>query len=178
MINTKRISALVVVFYIIALIFFLYGLYMIYYSITDIISYHTYDAVSTSSIIQYVVSSCALYLGLGIVIFAAAKILKAFSTFNIAEKTDVAETMDKEESVQEPAAEPQTNPEPKAEPDPEPAPAPETTSESTTAQANESASESPMVERVKLSADKINDIVNKSDNTKKAEAQINNNDNI
>lgn len=215
--TTKKISPLVVLFYIIALVFFLYGIYMIYYSITDIISYHTYEAVSTSSIIQHVVSSCALYLGFSIVIFAAAKIMKAFSTLKITEQTDAIEAVNNEAAVQdteselqtisdpepaheskdepaketasepitapvkEAASEAQAIPEPKEEPAPNAAPTPETEAEpkeepeTKAATASETAPEPPVVERVKLSADRINNIVNKGDNTNRSAVKINNN---
>lgn len=70
-------AVFVVILYILAAVFLIYGIYMIYTSILYVLNYNNYGTVSTSSIVQYVVSSCSLYIGLSILFFTGAKILSS-----------------------------------------------------------------------------------------------------
>ena len=61
--KTKKTSILSVLCYILAALFFLYGVYMLIYSIDYIQSYESTGLIDTQNVIQYVVTSSASYLG-------------------------------------------------------------------------------------------------------------------
>ena len=68
--QTKKTSILSVLCYILAALFFLYGVYMLIYSIDYIQSYESTGLIDTQNVIQYVVTSSASYLGFAVLLFA------------------------------------------------------------------------------------------------------------
>lgn len=74
--NTKKNNSILpVILYVLAALFMLYGVYMIYSSIVYVQDYSSFGNVTATNIIQYVVSSCASYIGFGVLFFVSAKIL-------------------------------------------------------------------------------------------------------
>lgn len=67
----KKAGVLSVVCYILAALFFLYGVYMVIYAVDYIQSYESTGLIDTQNVIQYVVTSSASYLGFAVLLFAA-----------------------------------------------------------------------------------------------------------
>lgn len=74
--QTKKTSILSVLCYILAALFFLYGVYMLIYSIDYIQSYESTGLIDTQNVIQYVVTSSASYLGFAVLLFAAGSVIR------------------------------------------------------------------------------------------------------
>ena len=64
-------SAVSVICFILAVIFFLYGIYMILYSVDYIRSYESTGLINTQNALQYVITSSASYFGFAFLLFAA-----------------------------------------------------------------------------------------------------------
>ena len=71
----KKAGILSMVCYIMAALFFLYGIYMVIYAIDYIQSYESTGLIDTQNVIQYVVTSSASYLGFAVLLFAAGRII-------------------------------------------------------------------------------------------------------
>ena len=71
----KKAGILSVVCYIMAALFFLYGIYMVIYAVDYIQSYESTGLIDTQNVIQYVVTSSASYLGFAVLLFAAGRII-------------------------------------------------------------------------------------------------------
>lgn len=103
--QTKKTSILSVLCYILAALFFLYGVYMLIYSIDYIQSYESTGLIDTQNVIQYVVTSSASYLGFAVLLFAAGSVIRMLKNMQPAligtiteteevEKTEEAVTME------------------------------------------------------------------------------------
>lgn len=104
--QTKKTSILSVLCYILAALFFLYGVYMLIYSIDYIQSYESTGLIDTQNVIQYVVTSSASYLGFAVLLFAAGSVIRMLKNMQPAligtiteteevEKTEEAEKIEK-----------------------------------------------------------------------------------
>lgn len=67
----KKTSAVSVICFILAGIFFLYGIYMVLYSVDYIRSYESTGLINTQNALQYVITSSASYFGFAFLLFAA-----------------------------------------------------------------------------------------------------------
>lgn len=67
----KKTSAVSVICFILAVIFFLYGIYMVLYSVDYIRSYESTGLINTQNALQYVITSSASYFGFAFLLFAA-----------------------------------------------------------------------------------------------------------
>ena len=100
--QTKKTSILSVLCYILAALFFLYGVYMLIYSIDYIQSYESTGLIDTQNVIQYVVTSSASYLGFAVLLFAAGSVIRMLKNMQpaligtITEPEEVEETEDAE----------------------------------------------------------------------------------
>lgn len=74
-ISKKLSSVIITILFVIAAMFFVYGIYMIYYSINHIHTYMNISTISSTSAFQYVVTSSAVYFGFAVVISTGAFIL-------------------------------------------------------------------------------------------------------
>ena len=103
--QTKKTSILSVLCYILAALFFLYGVYMLIYSIDYIQSYESTGLIDTQNVIQYVVTSSASYLGFAVLLFAAGSVIRMLKNMQpaligtITETEEVEETEKAEEAV-------------------------------------------------------------------------------
>lgn len=103
--QTKKTSILSVLCYILAALFFLYGVYMLIYSIDYIQSYESTGLIDTQNVIQYVVTSSASYLGFAVLLFAAGSVIRMLKNMQpaligtITETEEVEETEEAEEAV-------------------------------------------------------------------------------
>lgn len=103
--KTKKTSILSVLCYILAALFFLYGVYMLIYSIDYIQSYESTGLIDTQNVIQYVVTSSASYLGFAVLLFAAGSVIRMLKNMQpaligtITETEEVEETEKAEEAV-------------------------------------------------------------------------------
>ena len=66
----KKTGVLSVLCYILAALFFLYGVYMVIYAVDYIQSYESTGLIDKQNVIQYVVTSSASYLGFAVLLFA------------------------------------------------------------------------------------------------------------
>ena len=73
--NKTRVSILALLCYLLALAFLLYGIYMINYSIDYVDNYENVDMIDTETMIQYVITSSASYLGFAVLFLASGCIL-------------------------------------------------------------------------------------------------------
>ena len=107
--KTKKTSILSVLCYILAALFFLYGVYMLIYSIDYIQSYESTGLIDTQNVIQYVVTSSASYLGFAVLLFAAGSVIRMLKNMQPAligtiTETEEAETIEERtETVEMPA---------------------------------------------------------------------------
>ena len=95
--KTKKTSILSVLCYILAAIFFLYGVYTLIYSIDYIQSYESTGLIDTQNVIQYVVTSSASYLGFAVLLFAAGSVIRMLKNMQPALGT-ITETEEVEET--------------------------------------------------------------------------------
>ena len=114
--QTKKTSILSVLCYILAALFFLYGVYMLIYSIDYIQSYESTGLIDTQNVIQYVVTSSASYLGFAVLLFAAGSVIRMLKNMQPAligtitetekvEETEEAETIEERTETAEMPAE-------------------------------------------------------------------------
>ena len=102
--KTKKTSILSVLCYILAALFFLYGVYMLIYSIDYIQSYESTGLIDTQNVIQYVVTSSASYLGFAVLLFAAGSVIRMLKNMQptligtITETEEVEETEEAEKT--------------------------------------------------------------------------------
>lgn len=75
---------IIVILYLLAALFLVYGIYRVYCSIEYVLTYDSNAAVSTANILQYVVSDSAMYFGFAIVIFAAAYLMQSMRKLQLA----------------------------------------------------------------------------------------------
>ena len=90
--QTKKTSILSVLCYILAALFFLYGVYMLIYSIDYIQSYESTGLIDTQNVIQYVVTSSASYLGFAVLLFAAGSVIRMLKNMQPALIGTITET--------------------------------------------------------------------------------------
>lgn len=96
--QTKKTSILSVLCYILAALFFLYGVYMLIYSIDYIQSYESTGLIDTQNVIQYVVTSSASYLGFAVLLFAAGSVIRMLKNMQPALIGTITETEKVEET--------------------------------------------------------------------------------
>ena len=96
--QTKKTSILSVLCYILAALFFLYGVYMLIYSIDYIQSYESTGLIDTQNVIQYVVTSSASYLGFAVLLFAAGSVIRMLKNMQPALIGTITETEEVEEA--------------------------------------------------------------------------------
>ena len=96
--QTKKTSILSVLCYILAALFFLYGVYMLMYSIDYIQSYESTGLIDTQNVIQYVVTSSASYLGFAVLLFAAGSVIRMLKNMQPALIGTITETEEVEET--------------------------------------------------------------------------------
>lgn len=96
--KTKKTSILSVLCYILAALFFLYGVYMLIYSIDYIQSYESTGLIDTQNVIQYVVTSSASYLGFAVLLFAAGSVIRMLKNMQPALIGTITETEEVEET--------------------------------------------------------------------------------
>lgn len=96
--QTKKTSILSVLCYILAALFFLYGVYMLIYSIDYIQSYESTGLIDTQNVIQYVVTSSASYLGFAVLLFAAGSVIRMLKNMQPALIETITETEEVEET--------------------------------------------------------------------------------
>ena len=96
--KTKKTSILSVLCYILAALFFLYGVYMLIYSIDYIQSYESTGLIDTQIVIQYVVTSSASYLGFAVLLFAAGSVIRMLKNMQPALLGPITETEEAEKS--------------------------------------------------------------------------------
>lgn len=96
--KTKKTSILSVLCYILAALFFLYGVYMLIYSIDYIQSYESTGLIDTQNVIQYVVTSSASYLGFAVLLFAAGSVIWMLKNMQPALIGTITETEEVEET--------------------------------------------------------------------------------
>ena len=96
--KTKKTSILSVLCYIRAALFFLYGVYMLIYSIDYIQSYESTGLIDTQNVIQYVVTSSASYLGFAVLLFAAGSVIRMLKNMQPALIGTITETEEVEET--------------------------------------------------------------------------------
>ena len=96
--QTKKTSILSVLCYILAALFFLYGVYMLIYSIDYIQSYESTGLIDTQNVIQYVVTSSASYLGFAVLLFAAGSVIRMLKNMQPALIGTITETEEVEET--------------------------------------------------------------------------------
>ena len=96
--QTKKTSILSVLCYILAALFFLYGVYMLIYSIDYIQSYESTGLIDTQNVIQYVVTSSASYLGFAVLLFAAGSVIRMLKNMQPALIGTFTETEEDEET--------------------------------------------------------------------------------
>ena len=96
--QTKKTSILSVLCYILAALFFLYGVYMLIYSIDYIQSYESTGLIDTQNVIQYVVTSSASYLGFAVLLFAAGSVIRMLKNMQPALIGTITETEEIEET--------------------------------------------------------------------------------
>lgn len=96
--QTKKTSILSVLCYILAALFFLYGVYMLIYSIDYIQSYESTGLIDTQNVIQYVVTSSASYLGFAVLLFAAGFVIRMLKNMQPALIGTITETEEVEET--------------------------------------------------------------------------------
>ena len=103
--KTKKTSILSVLCYILAALFFLYGVYMLIYSIDYIQSYESTGLIDTQNVIQYVVTSSASYLGFAVLLFAAGSVIRMLKNMQPALIGTITETEEVEKTAQAEKAE-------------------------------------------------------------------------
>ena len=103
--KTKKTSILSVLCYILAALFFLYGVYMLIYSIDYIQSYESTGLIDTQNVIQYVVTSSASYLGFAVLLFAAGSVIQMLKNMQPALIGTITETEEVEETEEAEKAE-------------------------------------------------------------------------
>lgn len=103
--KTKKTSILSVLCYILAALFFLYGVYMLIYSIDYIQSYESTGLIDTQNVIQYVVTSSASYLGFAVLLFAAGSVIRMLKNMQPALIGTITETEEVEETEETEKAE-------------------------------------------------------------------------
>lgn len=103
--QTKKTSILSVLCYILAALFFLYGVYMLIYSIDYIQSYESTGLIDTQNVIQYVVTSSASYLGFAMLLFAAGSVIRMLKNMQPALIGTITETEEVEETEEAEKAE-------------------------------------------------------------------------
>lgn len=103
--KTKKTSILSVLCYILAALFFLYGVYMLIYSIDYIQSYESTGLIDTQNVIQYVVTSSASYLGFAVLLFAAGSVIRMLKNMQPALIGTITETEEVEETEEAEKAE-------------------------------------------------------------------------
>ena len=103
--QTKKTSILSVLCYILAALFFLYGVYMLIYSIDYIQSYESTGLIDTQNVIQYVVTSSASYLGFAVLLFAAGSVIRMLKNMQPALIGTITETEEVEETEEAEKAE-------------------------------------------------------------------------
>lgn len=96
--KTKKTSILSVLCYILAALFFLYGVYMLIYSIDYIQSYESTGLIDTQNVIQYVVTSSASYLGFAVLLFAAGSVIRMLKNMQLALIGTITETEEVEKT--------------------------------------------------------------------------------
>ena len=96
--QTKKTSILSVLCYILAALFFLYGVYMLIYSIDYIQSYESTGLIDTQNVIQYVVTSSASYLGFAVLLFAAGSVIRMLKNMQPALIGTITETEEAEKT--------------------------------------------------------------------------------
>ena len=96
--KTKKTSILSVLCYILAALFFLYGVYMLIYSIDYIQSYESTGLIDTQNVIQYVVTSSASYLGFAVLLFAAGSVIRMLKNMQPALIGTITETEEVEDA--------------------------------------------------------------------------------
>lgn len=96
--KTKKTSILSVLCYILAALFFLYGVYMLIYSIDYIQSYESTGLIDTQNVIQYVVTSSASYLGFAVLLFAAGSVIQMLKNMQPALIGTITETEEVEKT--------------------------------------------------------------------------------
>ena len=96
--KTKKTSILSVLCYILAALFFLYGVYMLIYSIDYIQRYESTGLIDTQNVIQYVVTSSASYLGFAVLLFAAGSVIRMLKNMQPALIGTITETEEVEET--------------------------------------------------------------------------------
>lgn len=96
--KTKKTSILSVLCYILAALFFLYGVYMLIYSIDYIQSYESTGLIDTQNVIQYVVTSSASYLGFAVLLFAAGSVIRMLKNMQPTLIGTITETEEVEET--------------------------------------------------------------------------------
>lgn len=96
--QTKKTSILSVLCHILAALFFLYGVYMLIYSIDYIQSYESTGLIDTQNVIQYVVTSSASYLGFAVLLFAAGSVIRMLKNMQPALIGTITETEEVEET--------------------------------------------------------------------------------
>ena len=96
--KTKKTSILSVLCYILAALFFLYGVYMLIYSIDYIQSYESTGLIDTQNVIQYVVTSSASYLGFAVLLFAAGSVIRMLKNMQPALIGTITETEEAEKT--------------------------------------------------------------------------------
>ena len=96
--KTKKTSILSVLCYILAALFFLYGVYMLIYSIDYIQSYESTGLIDTQNVIQYVVTSSASYLGFAVLLSAAGSVIRMLKNMQPALIGTITETEEVEET--------------------------------------------------------------------------------
>lgn len=103
--KTKKTSILSVLCYILAALFFLYGVYMLIYSIDYIQSYESTGLIDTQNVIQYVVTSSASYLGFAVLLFAAGSVIRMLKNMQPALIGTITKTEEVEETEEAEKAE-------------------------------------------------------------------------
>ena len=107
----KKTGVLSVVCYILAALFFLYGVYMVIYAVDYIQSYESTGLIDTQNVIQYVVTSSASYLGFAVLLFAAGHIIRMLKNLQPAQigiiTEEITETSETAEDPDSPASQPE-----------------------------------------------------------------------
>ena len=113
----KKTNAVSVICFILAVIFFLYGIYMVLSAVDYIRSYESTGLINTQNVLQYVVTSSASYFGFAFLFFAAGYAIrmlvqmKPAFTGVITETTEETALPETPEFTEDPASEASDAPE-------------------------------------------------------------------
>ncbi len=89
---------------ILAVLFFLYGIYMIIYAVDYVRSYERSGLVDIQNIIQYVVTSSSSYLGFAVLLFAAGHIIRLLKNLQPASAETTSDTISEKTTTSEETA--------------------------------------------------------------------------